>query len=364
MEPGWYRNPKDPDIIRFWDGSRWSETKRAPQSARSSSLPDGFHTSLSWGMRTAVVALVVACVAAAALIAATLLKSSDTNSESASTNLLPPRNFESASTTVFGPRRKVDTTELVGMPQALVLNNDQDISLGVGHNILNKPSTTPSGVASKAYWTNIFLSPDTSEVFLEALNKKISDLGYKGLVTESGDTKIVYLGKDLVGTSLKFSIEDSSVTSMIEVSYYDIEGDDTLVMTRSFPSDEFVDSSEINRGAAGSWAEELSRQTGWFLSGIALQPRMDSVEFSNSTHTATATFKVPAERYEKVMQSIKDGTSLSGFANLAPKQAFQDDKNSTTVFFRAGTRIEVSITRPDTDDTESTVVVFFDVQAP
>jgi hypothetical protein len=28
-QPGWYRDPSDPSAERWWDGARWSETRRA-----------------------------------------------------------------------------------------------------------------------------------------------------------------------------------------------------------------------------------------------------------------------------------------------------------------------------------------------
>ncbi|MFF8969322.1 DUF2510 domain-containing protein [Streptomyces sp. NPDC014995] len=68
--PGWYRDPSDPHQERWWDGTAWTEHRRAPQ-APAPQAPEGFGPPvLPTGGRSGRAGTVALVVAGAVLVAA------------------------------------------------------------------------------------------------------------------------------------------------------------------------------------------------------------------------------------------------------------------------------------------------------
>ena len=357
MEPGWYRNPKEPGVVRYWDGSEWSESKKSPDSRKST------RSRGSALMKAVVAALSIACLAVATLFITTLsTDKANPNAEPGPTTAAPKK-FESVTKMIFGQRGTTDVSKLTGIPASLVLSEDLDIILGLGHNILDYQENDESPVISKAYWSIVFITSDPPDVFKENMDRKFRGAG---LETSSGipsTDSTTYRGLKLDGYTTSYPSTDDKVSS-VEVSYYEIDSDDTLVVLKTLPGKESVVLTEESRGSSSTWTSEVASAARWSLAGTALQPRLDSVEFSGATHTATGTFKIPASEFDTELDRIKSGEALKEFANISKKQGRKVGADDVTVFFRAGTEITVLAAKPGPGDTEATIIVSFDVKAP
>ena len=357
MDPGWYRNPKEKGVVRYWDGSAWSESKQSPDSHKSNTsrgLPL---------MKATAAALSIGCLIVAALFINTLFKDTAKTSAEPETSMDAPKQFESVAKLIFGQSGTTDVSKLTGMPSSLVLSEDLDVTLGVGQNILDYQENDESPVISKVYWSAVFITSNPLDEFKEYMSDKLAAAGLTPSSEGPTENYTTYRGLRLEGYTTSYLSTDDKVSS-VEVSYYEIYSDDTFVVVKTLPSRESVVLAEESRGSSSYWTSTIASSTGWSLSGTALQPRLDSVEFSGATHTATGTFKIPASEFGSETARIKSGEALKGFANISKKQGRKVGTDEVTVFFRAGTEVTVLTSQPGPDDTEATIIVSFDVKAP
>lgn len=354
MEAGWYRNPKEPGVLRYWDGNAWTEQK-THKSDGSRGERGEYEKS---ARRTRIIGALAAagCVTVVALFLTTINPAGDGKNGTASTSTADPKNFDSATKTVFGSSADADVTSLTGMSEEYFLSDGRSIILGVGQNIIDQLNPDSKEVTSKVYWTNIFRTPDSIEEFSAYLDRIVGTSG-----KPRKESSIRYMGQDLDGYTVSFAPSNDPVVSEVNVSYYAVD-DDSLVVVRTIPGVESVVLTPDRRGTSGAWASDVQRRTGWLLTGVALQPRLDARKMSGATHTATATFKVPSSVLDKTVSDLKSGIALGDFANLPRKMGTEN--TGAFVFYRASTKISVSVSSPEPDDKEATIVISFDVKAP
>lgn len=354
MEAGWYRNPKEPGVLRYWDGNAWTEQK-ADKSDGSNGKRGDYEKS---ARRTRVIGALAAagCITVVALFLTTTNTASNEKNNTSSTSTASPKTFDSATKTVFGSSTDAEVRSLTGMPEEYFLSDGRSIILGAGQNIINQLNPNSKEVTSKVYWTNVFRTPDTIEEFSSYLDRTSGTSG-----KPRKESSIRYMGQDLNGYTVSFAPLNDPMVSEVNVGYYAV-GDDSIVVVRTIPGTESVVLTPERRGTSGEWASEVERQTGWLLTGVALQPRLDAKKLSGATHTATATFKVPSNALDKTVSDLKSGRALGNFANL-PRKA-DAENTSALVFYRAATKITVTVSSPTPEDKEATIVVSFDVQAP